>query len=60
MKVGGVEDFANPSVSLLNLQIFNHYNYSVMTSFVPSEAISPSTAAEAVPGCLVLTLPLLS
>eukprot|EP01031_Cornospumella_fuschlensis_P036837 gene36837-44686_t len=59
MSVSGVVDFANPSVSLANQQLFNRANYSVVTAFVPSEGISAGAGADALPGCFVYIIPLL-
>ena len=52
LSIDGIIDFANPSIS-------QYPNGTVVTLFVPSEAINPDTPAGDKPGCLVYTLPVL-
>lgn len=50
LSIDGIVDFANPSVTQLG-------NSTVVTLFVPSEAVNSNTPSQDSPGCLVYTLP---
>lgn len=52
LSIDGIVDFANPSIT-------QYPNTTVVTMFVPSEAINADTPASDTPGCLVYTLPVL-
>lgn len=52
LNFNGVNDLANPSIA-------QYANSTVVTVFIPGEAITPDTSSAVKPGCAVYTLPLL-
>jgi hypothetical protein len=52
LSIDGIVDFANPSVA-------QYPESTVITLFVPSEAMNPDTPSSDKPGCLIYTLPVL-